>query len=70
MKPAEKLFDACDPFARAASIIGGLPGSSPSDDTPLIEVLPGIWPTVGDLRGVLQAMKALGWTNNYARRHS
>lgn len=59
------LFDACDTFARAANIIDALPKMSA--ETPLREVLPGIWPTVGEIRKLRDAMVDLGWTNNYRK---
>lgn len=54
------LMEFCDPFARAANIIDALPRRLP-EDTPLREVLPGIWPTVGDIRRLRDEMKQLGW---------
>jgi hypothetical protein len=60
----KKLFDACDTFARAANILEGLALDS---ETPLREVLPGIWPTVGELGKLRDEMVALGWTNNYEK---
>lgn len=64
MPKRSKLFDTCDPFARAANIIDA---ACRPDNTPLRNVLPGIWPTVGDLRKLRDAMVALGWTNKYNR---
>lgn len=66
MKKSE-FFDACDPFARAANIIDG---AQPDlrDDHPLRELLPGIWPTIGDLRRLRDAMVEKGWTNAYERQ--
>lgn len=60
-----KLTDACDPFARVANIIDA--AQDVSDDTPLRDVLPGIWPTVGDVRKLRDAMVKRGWTNNHKR---
>ena len=38
---------------RMLNIVDALPpGHLPNDDTPLREVLPGAWPTLGDLRGL------------------
>lgn len=38
---------------RVLNVIDALPpGHLPSDDTPLRDVLPGAWPTLGDLRGL------------------
>lgn len=63
-----KLFDLCDPFARAANIIDG--AGTATDNTPLRDVLPGIWPTVGDLRRLRDEMVAKGWKNTYERQRS
>lgn len=41
------MREAVDPFIRAANILEPL---GLSDDKPLRECLPGVWPTVGDLR--------------------
>ena len=60
----KKLFDACDTFARAANILEGLALDS---ETPLCEVLPSIWPTVGNIGKLRDEMVALGWTNNYQK---
>ena len=60
-----RIIDVCDPFARAANIIDPL---GLDDDIPLREVLPGIWPTVGDLRKLRDELVKLGWTNNHERR--
>ncbi len=54
------VFAAVDTFCRAANILDALPDRQ-SDDVPLREVLPGIWPTVGDLRQLRDVMKAYGW---------
>ncbi len=63
----KNLIDACDPFARAAGIVDALPDRLP-DITPLRDCLPGIWPTLGDLRLLRAEMVNLGWTNEHQRR--
>lgn len=63
-KKQQALFDACDTFARAANIIEPFALDS---ETPLREHLPGIWPTVGDIGKLRDAMVALGWTNRYEK---
>lgn len=60
----DKLFDLCDPLARVANIVDALPNRKP-DDLPLRECLPGIWPTLGDIRKIRDEMVRRGWTNNY-----
>jgi hypothetical protein len=57
----DQMFEVCDTFARAANIIDGARGSDLSDETPLRELLPGIWPTIGDLRRLRNEMVKLGW---------
>lgn len=64
-----ELFNVCDPFARVANIIDSLP-SKPTDDVPLRDLLPGVWPTAGDIRKLRDAMKKLGWTSSYQRPRS
>lgn len=54
------LLNACDPFARVAEIIDALPTRCP-DDTPLADVIPGAWPTVGEARALRDAAVKAGW---------
>ncbi len=59
---ARALFEACDPFARVANVIDALPPSHRvSSDAPLFDALPRVWPTVGDVRKLRDAMTDLGW---------
>lgn len=62
----EEMFNVCDPFARAANIIDGALGEDLSSDTPLRELLPGLWPTLGDIRRLRDEMVKRGWTRGYA----
>lgn len=60
----EPLLRAGDPFARVANIIDAEPPAGINrfpDDTPLRNVIPGAWPTVGDLRKLRDALVAAGW---------
>lgn len=54
------LVPLCATFARVANIVDKLP-ELPSDDTPLREFIPGIWPTIGDVRRIRDELKRLGW---------
>jgi len=58
---AKSLLKLCDPFGRVANIIDSLPSRLDNDETPLRELLPGIWPTLGDLRRLRDEMKKQGW---------
>ena len=52
------LFEAGKPFVSVANIIDALPDSHHvSDATPLRDVLPGVWPTVGELRKLRDALE-------------
>lgn len=48
------LKEAIDPFVRVLNIINALPRSV-DDDEPLRNHLPGVWPTIGDLRKLIRA---------------
>jgi hypothetical protein len=48
----EKLA-AADPFIRVLKIIDALP-RGPSDDRPLQELIPAVWPTLGELRAFVR----------------
>lgn len=51
----DALPEALQPFSRALAIHDALPpGFKPSDDTPLRECLAGVWPTVADLRALVE----------------
>lgn len=51
----DALPKALQPFSRALAIHDALPdGFRPSDGTPLRECLAGVWPTVGDLRALVE----------------
>lgn len=59
-KKADPLLEACKAFAAAANVIDALP--TRIDDTrPLRDVLPGAWPTVGDLRLIRDHLVASGF---------
>ena len=60
-KRGEGLLKACDPFARVAIIVDRLPDRLP-DDTPARDVMPGIWPTLGELRRLRDELVATGWS--------
>ncbi len=45
--------EALDPFRRALAVIDALPPEYRSDEHSLRSHLPGVWPTVGDLRRLL-----------------
>lgn len=56
----EKLHIALQPFSRVLAIHDALPADwRPSDETPLRDILPGIWPTVSDLRMLIEWGAAL-----------
>lgn len=59
-KRGDDLLAACDTFARVANVIDALPDRLP-DDRPLRDVMPGAWPTVGDVRKLRDAMVKVGW---------
>ena len=53
-----KTLYKADPFIRVLSVIDALPsGHVPNDQTPLRDVLPGTWPTLGELRELIAAIK-------------
>ena len=45
-------------FRSLLAILEALPNRLP-DDTPLRDVMPGVWPTVGDLRQLIKERDAL-----------
>ena len=53
----EAVARALDPFARLARIMDALTHRL-SDDTPLREIAPGIWPTLGDCRKANDVLRA------------
>ncbi len=54
----EPLRKAVDPFDRVLKILDTLsPANKPSDTLPLRSVLPGVWPTLGELRLLVEAIK-------------
>lgn len=59
----EKMPPAVQTFSRVLSIHDALPARfKPSDETPLREILPGVWPTVADLRSLVEWGATLdGW---------
>jgi len=53
------LLAAAEPFRRALEIMDALPPEfRPADNSALRECLPGIWPTVGELREIINAIFA------------
>lgn len=54
-----KLFDAHATFLSLRKVIDALPPPAISDETPLRDVMPGVWPTVGDLRMLCGEMEAV-----------
>lgn len=53
--PHERRPKALRPFSRALAVHDALPDRyRPSDDTPLRECLAGVWPTVADLRALVE----------------
>lgn len=46
-----------EPFKRLLAILEALPNKLP-DDEPLRDVIPGLWPTVGDLRKLVNSSKS------------
>lgn len=62
------LLKACDTFGRACKIMERLPFEhQPDDRTGLRSTLPGVWPTVGELRALRTEMEKLGWTTDTFR---
>lgn len=62
------LLKACDTFGRACAVMESLPaGHKPDDAKGLRETLPGIWPTVGELRALHAEMVKLGWSTETFR---
>ncbi len=59
------LLKAADSIIRVALITDplGLP-----DDRPLREIVPGVWPELGDVRRLRDAAIALGWNPNDFQR--
>lgn len=48
---------AGDPFRRVLGVIDALPsGVRPADGTPLRDVIPGTWPTLGELRALMRSI--------------
>lgn len=51
----DKLPEALQPFSRALAIHDALPDRfRPSDETPLQQCLAGSWPTLADLRALVE----------------
>lgn len=53
-----KLFDAHATFQSLCKVLDALPTRLP-DETSLRDVMPGVWPTVGDLRKLCGEMEAV-----------
>jgi len=51
------LLAAADPFIRVLAIADSLP-SGAQDGSPLYHNLPRVWPSLGDLRKLIKAVKA------------
>jgi hypothetical protein len=60
----KQILDVMDPFARVERINRDL---NISDDTPLIDVLPGVWPTYGDIKKLYAVANLMGWTSDYRK---
>jgi hypothetical protein len=53
-----ELLVAADPFVRACNIIDTLPAHfAVPDSRPLYDCLPGVWPTMGELRALEAAIR-------------
>lgn len=62
VKETRALIEAAAPFARVANLLDALPpGHAALYTTPLRDVLPGAWPTVGDVRRLRDELVRLGW---------
>ena len=58
---SDALLAAVDPFRRALAVLDALPGIPHRfDNQPLRDYLPGVWPTVADLRALVDAANAGG----------
>lgn len=55
-----KLIEAAAPFVRVANIVDALPEWT-EEHLPLRGFMPGIWPTVGDIRRLRDELVRLGW---------
>lgn len=55
-----RLMAACAPFARVADLIDRLPEWT-DGDIGLRGFMPGIWPTVADVRKLRDEMVRIGW---------
>jgi hypothetical protein len=54
----EPLRKAVDPFDRVLKILDGMsPAHKPPDSEPLRNILPGVWPTLSELRLLVEAIK-------------
>jgi hypothetical protein len=54
-----RLLAAADPFIKVQHMLDSLPPANRiPDDRPLSKCLPGIWPTMGDLRKLIIAIEA------------
>jgi hypothetical protein len=62
--PKNPILNVMDTFARAYSINKDL---NISDETPLRDILPGVWPTFGELRELYIVASLMGWTTNYTK---
>lgn len=52
---------AAAPFARIANILDELGDTTSESSTPLRNAVPGIWPTVGDIRRLRDELVRMGW---------
>lgn len=58
--PASDVVEALEPFRRVLAIIDALPpGHMPADETPLREAMPGGWPSIGELRSLVEFLPVL-----------
>lgn len=58
---AASIAAAAAPFARIANILDELGDTTLEHTTPLRNVVPGTWPTVGDIRRLRDVLVRMGW---------
>jgi hypothetical protein len=51
------LLAAADPFIRIVAMSDGLPPHLKTDDCPLARHIPGLWPTLGELRKLVSEIQ-------------
>ena len=60
------IVAAADPFIRIVAIADGLPPHLTTDDCPLARHIPGVWPTLGELRKLVAEIRKAA--NDQAQR--